>query len=67
MNILESCLAYPFEDLVFASSSSVYILSKEIPFNEDSSKDHPLAIYAASKKTNEMMSHSYAHLFDIPC
>ena len=66
LNILESCRAYPVEHLVFASSSSVYGLSKEIPFNEDSSTDHPLAIYAASKKANEMMAHSYAHLFDIP-
>jgi UDP-glucuronate 4-epimerase len=67
LNILECCRAYPVKHLVFASSSSVYGLSKDIPFNEDSSTDHPLAIYAASKKANEMMAHSYAHLFDIPC
>lgn len=66
LNILESCRAYPVEHLVFASSSSVYGLSKDIPFNEDSSTDHPLAMYAASKKANEMMAHSYAHLFNIP-
>lgn len=67
LNLLECCRAYPVKHLVFASSSSVYGLSKEIPFNEDSSTDHPLAIYAASKKANEMMAHSYAHLFDVPC
>ena len=66
LNLLESCRAYPVEHLVFASSSSVYGLSEEIPFNEDNSADHPLAIYAASKKANEMMAHSYAHLFGIP-
>jgi len=67
LNLLESCRAYPVKHLVFASSSSVYGLSKEIPFSEDSSADHPLAMYAASKKANEMMAHSYAHLFDVPC
>lgn len=67
LNILESCRAYPVEHLVFASSSSVYGLSEEIPFKEDNSTDHPLAIYAASKKANEMMAHSYANLYDIPC
>ncbi len=67
LNLLEACRAYPVKHLVFASSSSVYGLSKEIPFNEDSSADHPLAIYAASKKANEMMAHSYAHLFNVPC
>ncbi len=66
LNVLESCRAYPVEHLVFASSSSVYGLSEEIPFNENSSADHPLAIYAASKKANEMMAHSYAHLFNVP-
>lgn len=66
LNILECCKAYPVEHLVFASSSSVYGLSEEIPFHEDGSTDHPLAMYAASKKANEMMAHSYANLFDIP-
>jgi len=66
LNILESCRAYPVKHLVYASSSSVYGLSKEIPFSVNSHTDHPLAIYAASKKANEMMAHSYAHLFDIP-
>ncbi len=66
LNILESCRAYPVEHLVFASSSSVYGLSEDIPFCEDNCTDHPLAMYAASKKANEMMAHSYANLFDIP-
>lgn len=66
LNLLESCRACPVEHLVFASSSSVYGLSEQIPFHEDNSTDHPLAMYAASKKANEMMAHSYAHLYDIP-
>ena len=66
LNLLESCRAYPVKHLVFASSSSVYGLSEEVPFQEDNSTDHPLAIYAASKKANEMMAHSYAHLYNIP-
>ncbi len=66
LNILESCRAYPVEHLVFASSSSVYGLSEAIPFKEDNCTDHPLAMYAASKKANEMMAHSYANLFNIP-
>ena len=67
LNILEACRAFPVEHLVFASSSSVYGLSEEIPFQEDNCTDHPLAIYAASKKANEMMAHSYANLYNIPC
>jgi len=66
LNILESCRAYPVKHLVFASSSSVYGLSEEIPFSVHNHTDHPLAMYAASKKANEMMAHSYAHLFKIP-
>jgi len=66
LNILESCRAYPVEHLIFASSSSVYGLSEEIPFQEDNCTDHPLAMYAASKKANEMMGHSYANLYNIP-
>lgn len=67
LNILEACRNYPVKHLVYASSSSVYGLSEEIPFSVDSHTDHPMAIYAASKKANEMMAHSYAHLFHIPC
>ncbi len=66
LNLLECCRKHPVEHLVFASSSSVYGISEQIPFHEDNSTDHPLAMYAASKKANEMMAHSYAHLYDIP-
>ncbi len=67
LNILQACRAYPVEHLVFASSSSVYGLNEDVPFKTSHHTDHPLAIYAASKKANEMMAHSYAHLFQIPC
>lgn len=66
LNILESCRAFPVEHLLFASSSSVYGLSEDIPFQEDNCTDHPLAMYAVSKKANEMMAHSYASLYNIP-
>ncbi len=66
LNILEGCRNHPVKHLLYASSSSVYGLSEEIPFSTSSHTDHPLAMYAASKKANEMMAHSYAHLFDIP-
>ena len=67
LNILEACRNFPVKHLIYASSSSVYGLSEDIPFQEDNCTDHPLAMYAASKKANEMMAHSYAHLFNIPC
>jgi UDP-glucuronate 4-epimerase len=66
LNILEACRAFPVKHLLYASSSSVYGLSEEIPFSVSSHTDHPLAMYAASKKANEMMAHSYSHLFGIP-
>jgi UDP-glucuronate 4-epimerase len=66
LNILEACRAYPVKHLIFASSSSVYGLNEDIPFKTSHHTDHPLAIYAASKKANEMMAHSYAHLYGIP-
>ncbi|RPD91732.1 NAD-dependent epimerase [Aureibaculum marinum] len=66
LNVLEGCRNYPVKHLIYASSSSVYGLSEQIPFSVDSHTDHPMAIYAASKKANEMMAHSYSHLFDIP-
>ena len=66
LNILEGCRAYPVKHLVFASSSSVYGLNENIPFKTSDHTDHPLAIYAASKKANEMMAHSYAQLYSIP-
>ena len=67
LSILEACRKYPVKHLLYASSSSVYGLSEENPFSVESHTDHPLAMYAASKKANEMMAHSYAHLFNIPC
>lgn len=66
LNVLEACRKYPVKHLLYASSSSVYGLSEEIPFSVKSHTDHPLAMYAASKKANEMMAHSYSHLFGIP-
>ena len=66
LNILEGCRAYPVDHLIYASSSSVYGLSEQIPFSVKNHTDHPMAMYAASKKANEMMAHSYAHLFGIP-
>ena len=67
LNILESCRAFPVKHLIFASSSSVYGLTEDLPFHEDNCTDHPISLYAASKKANEMMAHSYANLYDIPC
>jgi UDP-glucuronate 4-epimerase len=66
LNILEACRAFPVEHLVYASSSSVYGLNQNIPFKTSDHTDHPLAMYAASKKANEMMAHSYSQLYDIP-
>lgn len=66
LNILEGCRHYPVEHLVYASSSSVYGLSEQVPFSVSNHTDHPMAMYAASKKANEMMAHSYSHLFNIP-
>jgi len=66
LNVVEACRNYPVKHLVYASSSSVYGLSEEIPFSTSNHTDHPLAMYAASKKANEMMAHSYSHLFKIP-
>lgn len=67
LNILEASRAFPVKHLVFASSSSVYGLNEDIPFKTSHHTDHPLAMYAASKKANEMMAHSYAQLYNIPC
>jgi len=66
LNILEGCRHYPVKHLVYASSSSVYGLNQNIPFKTSDHTDHPLAMYAASKKANEMMAHSYAQLYNIP-
>jgi UDP-glucuronate 4-epimerase len=66
LNILEGCRHYPVEHLVYASSSSVYGANTSMPFSVHDNVDHPLALYAVSKKANELMAHSYSNLYDIP-
>jgi UDP-glucuronate 4-epimerase len=66
MNILECCRNYPVEHLVYASSSSVYGMNKKIPFSVNDNVDHPISLYASTKKSNELMAHTYSHLFNIP-
>lgn len=63
LNVLESCRHYGVKHLVYASSSSVYGLNKEIPFNTKQNVDRPISLYAASKKSNELMAHTYSHLY----
>lgn len=65
-NILEACHCYPIEHLVYASSSSVYGGNTKLPFAEDDSVDHPVSLYAVTKKTNELMAHTYSHLYQLP-
>lgn len=65
-NILEACRHYPVEHLVYASSSSVYGSNKKIPYSTDDKVDNPVSLYAATKKSNELMAHAYSKLFDIP-
>jgi len=64
--ILEACRHNPIDHLVFASSSSVYGANTRTPFTVHDNVDHPVSLYAASKKANELMAHTYAHLFDVP-
>ncbi len=66
LNILECCRNYPVKHLVFASSSSVYGLNTKVPFSIEDRTDAPISFYAASKKANELMAHTYSHLFKIP-
>ena len=66
LNVLEACREYPVENLIYASSSSVYGINKAMPFQVSSNVDHPVSLYATSKKTNELMAHTYSHLFGIP-
>ncbi|WP_127579919.1 NAD-dependent epimerase [Paenibacillus koleovorans] len=66
LNILESCRKYDIKHLIFASSSSVYGLNKKMPFSVQDNVDHPISLYAATKKSNELMAHSYSHLFGLP-
>jgi len=65
-NILEACRHNNVKHLVYASSSSVYGLNKSMPFSTDDNVDHPISLYAASKKSNELMAHTYSYLFKIP-
>ncbi len=65
-NILEACRKFPVQHLVYASSSSVYGLNKEQPFSVNHKVDQPASLYAATKKSNELMAHTYSHLFGIP-
>ncbi len=67
VNILEGCRHNDVKHLVFASSSSVYGSNTKMPFSVHDNVDHPVSLYAASKKSNELMAHAYAHLFSIPC
>ncbi len=65
MNILEACRHHDVKNLSYASSSSVYGSNKKLPFSTEDSVDHPISLYAASKKSNELMAHTYSHLFGI--
>lgn len=67
LNILEACRRHEVEHLVFASSSSVYGANTAMPFSTHQGADHPLSLYAATKKANEVMAHSYAHTYGLPC
>lgn len=66
LNILECCRNFKIKHLVYASSSSVYGLNKKVPFSTNDNVDHPISLYAATKKSNELMAHTYSHLFNIP-
>lgn len=66
-NILEACRRYPVEHLVYASSSSVYGSNTKVPYSTDDKVDNPVSLYAATKKSDELMAHAYAKLYNIPC
>jgi UDP-glucuronate 4-epimerase len=66
LNVLEACRAFPVKHLVYASSSSVYGANTKMPFATNHNIDHPVSLYAATKKSNELMAHTYSHLFNIP-
>jgi len=67
LNLLELAREYRIQNLVYASSSSVYGNNTKIPYSVEDRVDHPISLYAATKKANELMAHAYSHLFDIPC
>ena len=66
MNILEGCRSSNVGHFIYASSSSIYGLNKSIPFNIKDRVDHPISLYAATKKSNELLAHSYSHLYSLP-
>ncbi|WZL82813.1 NAD-dependent epimerase [Vallitaleaceae bacterium 9-2] len=66
INVLEACRHYPVKHLLYASSSSVYGGNQKTPFSTEDSVDHPVSLYAATKKSNELMAHTYSHLYNIP-
>lgn len=66
LNVLECCRYHKIEHLLYASSSSVYGENKKVPFSTSDNVDHPISLYAATKKSNELMAHTYSHLFEIP-
>ena len=66
-NILEACRHYPVQHLVYASSSSVYGSNKKVPYSTDDKVDNPVSLYAATKKSNELLAHAYSKLYNIPC
>lgn len=66
LSVLEACRAWPVDHLVYASSSSVYGINQTTPYSVNDNTDHPLSLYAATKKANEVMAHSYSHLYQIP-
>ncbi|MCV5950183.1 NAD-dependent epimerase/dehydratase family protein, partial [Escherichia coli] len=63
LNILEGCRYNNVQHLLYASSSSVYGMNRKMPFSTDDSVDHPVSLYAATKKANELMAHTYSHLY----
>ena len=65
-NLLECCRQYDVKHLIYASSSSVYGQNKKVPFSTEDNVDHPISLYAATKKSNELMAHTYSHLFGFP-
>jgi UDP-glucuronate 4-epimerase len=67
LNVLEGCRRYVVEHLVFSSSSSVYGANTHMPFSTHDNVDHPVSLYAATKKSNELMAHSYSYLYGLPC
>ena len=65
-NIIECCRNYPVKHFIYASSSSVYGGNTKMPFSKSMSVDHPVSLYAATKRSNELIAHSYSHLYSIP-